>query len=374
MMDILIVTQDFPPESGGIQTYVLELARGFIARGHAVRVICPGKSSDANPLPGLRDLRRLAVPSSFLFLRLLGYLPGYLRRNPGITHVLYAQWQAAAAESFRFRGTGSKRRKSFCLVHGRELLTSVFGPLAPYLMRRTFARLDAAFPNSREVLRLTRAKATPRCPLYLAHPGVDPELFRPADSAYLRARYGLGQAPVVVSITRMVARKNLRGLIEALPAIRAAAPGTVLILGGTGPEREGLMAFAEASGLAGSVHFPGRIPDGEMAAHYSLADVFALPSLATDQDVEGFGIVYLEAGACEVPVVGGLAGGVPDAVSDGETGLLVDPSDTARLAEAIGGLLRDRDRARAMGRRARARILESFTWTAASDRMLEWMR
>jgi phosphatidylinositol alpha-1,6-mannosyltransferase len=373
-MDILIVTQDFPPENGGIQTYVLELARGFIARGHAVRVICPGKAADANPLPGLRDLRRLSVPSSFLFLRLLGYLPGYLRRNPGITHVLYAQWQAAAAETFRFPGTGSGSRKSFCLVHGRELLTSVFGPAAPYLMRRTFARLDAAFPNSREVLRLTRAKASPPCPLHLAHPGVDPGLFRPTDSAYLRARYGLGQAPVVVSITRMVARKNLRGLIEALPAIRAAAPGTVLILGGTGPERDGLMAFAEASGLAGSVRFPGRIPDAEMAAHYSLADVFALPSLATDQDVEGFGIVYLEAGACEVPVVGGLAGGVPDAVSDGETGLLVDPSDTARLAEAIGGLLRDRDRARAMGRRARARILESFTWTAASDRMLEWMR
>jgi phosphatidyl-myo-inositol dimannoside synthase len=373
-MQILIVTQDFPPESGGIQTYVLELARGFLARGHSVRVICPGKPSDPNPLPGLRDLRRLSVPSSLLCFRLLGYLPGYLRRNPEITHVLYAQWQAAAAETFRLGWKGNKRLKRFCLVHGRELLTSIFGPMAPMLMRRTFARLDAAFPNSREVLRLTREKASPRCPLHLAHPGVDPDLFHPTDAAFLRARYGLGQAPVVVSITRMVARKNLRRLIEALPAIRAAAPGAVLILCGTGPERDRLMALAGASGLAESMRFPGRIPDAEMAAHYSLADVFALASLTSEKDVEGFGIVYLEAGACEVPVVGGLAGGVPDAVADGETGLLVDPENTAQLAEAIGGLLRDRDKAHALGRRARARILERFTWEAAADRVLEWMR
>ncbi len=369
-MDILLVTQDFPPESGGIQTYVLELARRFLAKGHTVRVLCPGSRADANPLPGLRELRRLAVPSSLLFFPLLGYLPGYLRRNPGITHVLYAQWQAAAAEAFPWR---RKRHKSFCLVHGRELLTSVFGPFSPALMRRTFARLDAAFPNSREVMRLTRERAHPRCDLRLAHPGVDPDLFRPQDAGFLRRRYALGEAPVIVSITRMVARKNLRRLIEALPAIRASVPGAVLILCGTGPERDALMKLAQAGGLAQAVIFPGRIPDAEMAAHYSLADVFALASLSSRKDVEGFGIVYLEAGACEVPVVGGLAGGVPDAVAHGETGLLVDPEDTAKIGEAIVDLLRDRPKARAMGLRARARILAEFTWKAAADRVLELM-
>jgi phosphatidylinositol alpha-1,6-mannosyltransferase len=134
-----------------------------------------------------------------------------------------------------------------------------------------------------------------------------------------------------------------------------------------------LLRLAAASGLADAVRFPGRIADAEMAAHYSLADVFALPSLSTRKDVEGFGIVYLEAGACEVPVVGGNGGGVPDAVADGETGLLVDAENTGLLAEAIGGLLRDRPRAKAMGLRARARVLESFTWSAAADRVLAWM-
>ncbi|MDB5048999.1 MAG: glycoside hydrolase [Fibrobacteres bacterium] len=370
MMDILIVTQDFPPERGGIQTYVLELARGFMAQGHAVRIICPGSGTDPSPLPGLKDLVRLAVPSSFLFLPLLTYLPGYLRRNPEVTHVLYAQWQTAAAGiSF----SGRKRPRSFCLVHGRELLTSVFGPLAPWAMRRAFGRLDAAFPNSNEVLRLTREKAAPRCPLHLVHPGVDPELFRPRDAGFLRERYGLGSAPVIVSITRMVARKNLARLIEALPGVRDAVPGTVLLLGGTGPERDALMRQAAASGLGEAVRFPGRIADDEMAAHYSLGDVFALPSLSSAKDVEGFGIVYLEAGACEVPVVGGLAGGVPDAVAQGETGLLVDPENTEKLKEALIDLLRDRAKARTMGRNARARILKDFTWTAAAGRVLGLM-
>ncbi|MDQ3000507.1 MAG: glycosyltransferase family 4 protein [Fibrobacterota bacterium] len=371
-MDILIITQDFPPERGGIQTYVLELARGFMAKGHAVRVICPGSPRDENPLPALKELVRLRSPSSLLFLPLLAFLPGYLRRNPSVTHVLYAQWQCAIAEN-RIPASVRKRLKTFSLVHGRELLTSVFGPAAPFLMRRTFGRLDAAFPNSNEVLRLTREKIGDARQLHLVHPGVDPELFQRKDAGFLRQRYALGNAPVIVSITRMVARKNLGRLILALPDVRAAVPGTRLVLGGTGPERESLVRLAAQLGLSDTVLFTGRIADAEMAAHYSLADVFALPSLSSRKDVEGFGIVYLEAGACEVPVVGGQAGGVPDAVAHGETGLLVDPENTEKLKQALIDLLRDRDKARTLGRNARARIQKSFTWTATSERMLHLM-
>jgi phosphatidylinositol alpha-1,6-mannosyltransferase len=380
-MDILLVTQDFPPEEGGIQTYLLELARRFVARGHAVRVLCPavvgapagaGRPGDtgvgpSSPVSGLEDLVRVRAPgSSFLWSRLLTYLPGYLKRNPSVERVLYAQWQGAAGALFAPKGG----RKEYCLVHGRELLTSVFGPLHAPLLRRAFARLDGAFPNSNEVMRLTRERARPACPLHVVHPGVDPQAFRPVDAGFLRARYGLGDAPVIVSLGRMVARKNLAGLIAALPAVRQAVPGARLLLGGTGPERADLQERAAALGLRDSVLFPGRIADGEMAAHYSLADAFCLPSLASEKDVEGFGIVYLEAGACEVPVVGGRAGGVPDAVADGETGLLVDPRSREELADALIALLSDRARGKAMGRRARERVLRDFTWESCADRML----
>src|SRR6185436_5411084 len=179
---------------GGIQTYVLELARQFLAKGHTVRVICPGRPSDPNPLPGLADLRRIAVHSSWLFLPLRFILPRYLRAHPGITHVLYAQWQAALAHP-----RGGKPR-SYALVHGRELFTSVLGPLAAPLRRRVFARLTGAFPNSREVQRILVAGSSPACPLKLVHPGVDPARFRRADAAFLRARYGLGAAPIVACV------------------------------------------------------------------------------------------------------------------------------------------------------------------------------
>ena len=368
-MDILIVTQDFPPAQGGIQTYVLELARRFAARGHAVRVICPGPPDADPPVPGLAEVTRLRAPSSFLWAPLLGYLPGYLRARASIERVLYAQWQGAAGALTSPKG----RRKEFSLIHGRELLTSVFGPLHGALMRKAFARLDGAFPNSRAVLRLAEERARPACPLHRVHPGVDPEAFRPVDAGFLRARYGLGDAPVIVSLGRMVARKNLLRVVEALPAVRRAVPGARLMLGGTGPEREALMARANGLGLGEAVLFPGRIAASEMAAHYCLADAFCAPSLASAKDVEGFGIVYLEAGACEVPVIGGRAGGVPDAVAEGETGLLVDPLSREEIEGALIALLSDRQRGKALGRRARERVLEGFTWESCADRALAFM-
>jgi phosphatidylinositol alpha-1,6-mannosyltransferase len=237
-------------------------------------------------------------------------------------------------------------------------------------MRGAFARLHGAFPNSHAVLELTRKHARPACPLHLAHPGTDPEAFRPVDAGFLRARYGFGDAPVIVSLGRMVARKNLGMLIESLPAVRAAVPGARLLLGGTGPEREALIARARALGLSESVLFPGRVADDEMAAHYCLGNVFALASLESPKDVEGFGIVYLEAGACEVPVVGGRAGGVPDAIADGETGVLVDPQSRQELEKALISILRDPEKGKSMGRAGRARVLKSFTWETCADHIL----
>jgi phosphatidyl-myo-inositol dimannoside synthase len=380
-MDILIVTQDFPPEQGGIQTFMLELARAFLARGHRVRVICPGKPTDPNPLPGLTDLVRIRVHSSWLFLPLLRGLPRYLRQNPSITHVLYGQWQGVLGELLISKS--QRKHRSYSLVHGRELLTSVLGPLTPFMLRRAFNRLESAFPVSAEILRMTRIRATPGLPLHLVHPGVDPSHFKPVAAEYLRERYGLSvhfneqgassRPPIILCITRMVARKNIRSLIEVLPEVRTQVPGTVLLLGGSGPEKEALKKQVAELGLKEQVKFLGRIEDSEMAAHYCLADVFALPSLSSSKDIEGFGIVFLEAGACEVPVIGSFTGGIPDAVEANVTGLLVPAQDRQKLKEAIIDLLQNRDRALNMGKNARIRIESSLTWTHISDRMLAFM-
>ena len=135
-------------------------------------------------------------------------------------------------------------------------------------------------------------------------------------AAFLRQRYALGPGPVAVSITRMVARKRLDLLVEAWPAVAERLPGAALVLCGEGPEREGLMRRARALGLEASVHFPGRVAEAELAAHFNLGDVFALPSVSSGRDIEGFGIVFLEAGACGTATLGARSGGVPDAVAD----------------------------------------------------------
>ncbi len=374
-MDILIVSQDFPPERGGIQTLVLELARAFLAHGHKVRVICPGTKSDPNPLPNLTDLVRIPVHSSWLFLPLLVLLPRYLRHNPTITTILYAQWPASLSEAWLPKSR--KQHRSYCMVMGRELLTSVLGPLAPFLMRRAFGNMAAVFPISAEVLRMTKIRAPAGTPLYLVHPGVDPTYFKPVDANFLRERYALNTtAPrplVILTLTRLVARKNVRRLIEAMPGVKSAVPEALLMIGGSGPEKPDLENRVQELGLEKTIRFLGRIADSEIVAHYCLADIFALPSLSTQKDIEGFGIVFLEAGACEVAVVGSLSGGIPDAIEEGVTGLLVPAEDTQKLQAALIELLKNRARAMAMGKQARIRIESSFTWTHISNRMLTLM-
>jgi phosphatidyl-myo-inositol dimannoside synthase len=145
-------------------------------------------------------------------------------------------------------------------------------------------------------------------------------------------------------------------------------PEASLMLCGEGPEKASLMSQARALGLGRHVLFPGRVADAEMTAHYGLADVFALPALQPKGDVEGFGIVYLEAAACGVAVVGARTGGIPDAVAEGETGLLVDPQNLRELEGALLELLQNPQRAQAMGRAGRLRAAQSFTWdnTAAT--------
>jgi phosphatidylinositol alpha-1,6-mannosyltransferase len=373
--NILVVTQDFPPVTGGIQLYLFELARHFHKRGHAVTVLCPGSPGTPSPLPPGVKMIRVRIHTSWLFLPLWFRLPGILRRG-GYTDVVYAQWQSALSELFVPRR--AKKHRSLCLVHGREALRSVFGPLHGFFCRMAFRRVDVGIPNSRTVMELTRRAGRPACPLVLVHPAVDPQLFRPADPAPLRRLFGVADGPVLLGVSRMVIRKNMAGILRAFAGVKREFPDATLILAGDGPEKENLEKLARELGVADSTRFPGVIRhEAFIREHggsvYSAADVFAMPCLGSERDVEGFGIVYLEAGACEIPVIGSRVGGIPDAVLEGETGLLVDPSRPEELEAAFLDLLRRPDRGRSLGQAARARILRELTWEATGDRVLALM-
>jgi phosphatidylinositol alpha-1,6-mannosyltransferase len=371
---ILIVTQDFFPETGGIQAYMLELARHFLAQGHQVGVICPGRANSPSPFPPDVEVTRFATHSSWLFLPLLFRMRGILRKTrPDV--VVYAQWQSSLPELLLPRAM--RRHRSLCLAHGRELLTSVLRPFHGPLCRAAFARADVAIPVSSTIETMLRRIGRPAGRVAIVHPGVDAMRFRPSPAsvrAQARAEYGLGDAPVILSIARMVPRKGFDLLIGAMPRVLAQRPDARLVLGGEGPEEQSLRALARRLNVERAVLFIGRIPGEALVPHYGMADVFAMPSRQGARDVEGFGIVLVEAGACEVPVVATRTGGIVDAVADGDTGLLVAQEDEAALAAAILRLLDNPAEAARMGARARERVLAGLTWEATGDRFLDLMR
>jgi len=208
-------------------------------------------------------------------------------------------------------------------------------------------------------------------------PGVDVEAYHPeVDGSQVRARYGLGDRPVIVCVSRLVPRKGQDVLIRALPTIRRRVPGAALLIVSGGPYREKLQALARAEGVESDVVFTGSVRWEELPAHYAAGDVFAMPcrTRGAGLDVEGLGIVYLEASATGLPVLAGDSGGAPDAVREGETGYVVGGSDVPAVAGRLAELLADPARARAMGAAGRAWVEKEWRWATKAARLTELLR
>lgn len=186
--------------------------------------------------------------------------------------------------------------------------------------------------------------------------GTDPAHFRPGvDPAAVRRKYGLDGGPWILTVARLEWHKGIDTVIKALPAIRAAHPATRYAVAGVGDRRPHFERLVAALGLGDAVRFLGGVPDAELPAVYNAADLYVGASRRHELMAEGFGISLVEASACGRAVVGGRSGGVPDAVRDGETGILVDPDDPGAVAAGVNRLLGDaglRSRMGAAGRRA----------------------
>ncbi|MGH7699093.1 MAG: glycosyltransferase, partial [Gemmatimonadales bacterium] len=193
--------------------------------------------------------------------------------------------------------------------------------------------------------------------------GTDPALFRPgADAAAVRARYGLDGGPWLLTVARLEAHKGIDTTIEALPAVRARFPTARYAVVGLGSRRPAFERLVADLGLGGAVRFLGGPPDADLPAIYGAADVYVGASRQVDLMAEGFGISLVEASACGVAVVGGRSGGVPDAVRDGETGILVDPEDPRAVADGVTALLGDDERRRRMGAAGRRAVETYYNW------------
>lgn len=355
-MRVLWVTNDLPPRSGGIEQFVHNL----LVRVHPADTLVLG--------PSRENATRHDAAAPYTVVR----ADGPVRPNRAIrsrinalasTHrpdvvVLGASWPLGELAPWIRRDL---RLPTVALTHGLEAGLCRVG--LGILVRRATRGLAAATTISdfaEEAMgRNLAARRIHRVP-----PGVDVGTFVPdrPGAASLRERWGVpADAPLVGCISRLVKRKGQDTLLAAWPAITRAHPDAWLVIVGTGPLEEELRH--RAADLR-HVVVAGEIDWTELPHAYAALDVFAMPcrTRLLGTDVEGLGIVYLEAQSCGVPVVAGRSGGAPEAVRDGETGVVVDGRDAAAVAGAVTALLSDPDGARRMGAAGRRWVTERWSW------------
>jgi phosphatidylinositol alpha-1,6-mannosyltransferase len=368
MRRTLLITNDFPPRAGGIQSYVHELASHLPA---ADLVVYAPAWPGAAEFDAAQPYRVYRHPTSLM----LPVPPVVARARELIAeHRLTGVWYGAAAPlalltpSLRPHGIV----RTVASTHGHEVGWSML-PGSRQLLRRIGRTNDVItfvswYSRARIAAALGPAAALEHLP-----PGVDADAFRPdpAQRVALRQRWGIDDRPVVVCVSRLVRRKGQDVLIEAWPQVLAGCPEALLLIVGGGSEQPRLEALVERHRLRGSVILTGPVPQEELAGYYAAGDVFAMPCRTRGRglDVEGLGIVFLEASAAGLPVVVGDSGGAPETVRPGVTGEVVDGRDSAAVAAACRGLLRDPARARRLGAAGRRWVADDWTWSASGARL-----
>jgi len=362
----LLVTNDFPPKFGGIQSYLWELWRR-LPPDEATVLTTPYAGSAAwdaqQRFRVVRTREKVLLPTPWLARRI-----DALADEVGAPLVLLDP-----ALPLGLLGP-SLRHRYGVVLHGAEVTVPGRLPVTHAALRRVLRRAVLVVSAGGYPLAEATRAAGRALPAVNVPPGIDVERFVPlADDARAAARRHFDlpvDRPVVLGLSRLVPRKGFDVLLRALPEVRRAHPDVVVAIGGSGRDRARLDALAARAG--GDVRFLGRVDDARMPELYGCADIFAM--LCRNRwfglEQEGFGIVFLEAAATGVPQVAGASGGADEAVADGETGIVVrDPNDPSAVAGALHALLDDPARRAAMGRAARDRAVASFSYDALARRL-----
>jgi phosphatidylinositol alpha-1,6-mannosyltransferase len=364
----LLVTRNLPPLRGGMERLNLRLAH--VLAGIGPLAVC-GPRGCAESLPPGTEVA--AVPAERLPRFVAGVLPRALslawRRKPATVVA-----GSGLAAPFAWACARLCRARYVAYLHGLDIVAD---SLAYRLAWLPFVRrADLALANSRNTAMLARRAGVAR--VEIVHPGTDFPPLRPEAAKAFRARHGLGPRPLMLSVGRLTPRKGLAGFVRhALPAILRVHPDARLLVIGEdaihaanaarGSELQRVREAAEAAGVVEAIRFLPHCDDDELAAAYQAADVHVFPVREVPGDVEGFGMVAVEAAASGLPTVAFAVGGVPDAVVEPATGTLVAAGDHAAFADAVVRRLeaRDDDGARRAAREAAAR----FGWDVFESRL-----
>jgi len=363
---ILLVTNDFGPRAGGIETFVIGLLERI--KGHEVTVFTSqqGDTSvydqqwiEKFGVRVIRDQSKILLPS----WRVTRAAKKIVAAK-NINVVVFGAAAPLALMSPSLRKSGVK--KIIALTHGHEVWWAKIFPFN-FAIKRIGKSVDhltylGEFTRQAISKPLTRKSATEMVKIA---PGIDTAHFIPQpDAMQKRKELGLQDKKIIISVGRLVHRKGQDNLIQAMPAVLKKIPNAHLLLVGEGPYRKHLEKLVMKSSLEQNVTFAGRIMYDRLPSYLSAADLFAMPSRSRffGLEVEGLGIVYLEASACGIPVVAGNSGGAPDAVLEGVTGLCVDGTNIEQITAAIVEICSDAERASHMGAAGRNWIVNQWRW------------
>ena len=362
-MRTLVVTNDFPPRPGGIQAFVHALS----TRQPADEVVVYTSTfrgaaafDAAQSFPVVRNPTSVLLPTPSVLREVRS-----VARAEGCDRVWFG---AAAPLGLLARGLGMSR--AVASTHGHEVGWAML-PVARQLLSRIGSSVDVVTYLG-DYTKARLAPAMRGAVLERLPSGVDTAAFFPgAGGAVVRERHGLTSRPVIVCVSRLVPRKGQDVLIRALPLVQQRIPDAALLVVGGGPSLRRLRSMADSLGVGGDVVLTGSVPWEELPAHYDAGDVFAMPcrSRFGGLEVEGLGIVFLEASATGLPVVAGRSGGSPDAVLDGVTGHVVDGTSVTEVAEALVGLLEDPAASRRMGHAGREWVEREWRWDVLAARL-----
>ena len=365
-----LITNDLGPRAGGIESFVLGLLERADKNSVVILTSSQSKSKEFDQelfekygAIVIRDRSKILLPTPRVAHKAIKIMK---------QHQATTIWFGAAAPlallAKRLRNAGATN--IVALTHGHE----VWWAKIP-LFHQAISKISKDVDSLTYLGEFTKNAMLPaiadKSKLVKIAPGIDVDHFAPRDiDLKLIEKHKLQNRRVIVCVGRLVHRKGQDKLIEAMPQVLKKFPDAVLLLVGEGPIRSMLDKLIRHHGLEHNVIFTGRIKFEELPKYIQLGEVFAMPSRDRffGLEVEGLGIVYLEASACGVPVIVGKSGGAPDAVIENQTGLIVDGTNPKEISDAICKLLDNKDLAMQMGRNGRQWVVENWRWQIWSEK------
>ena len=368
-MKIILVSQSLPPAAGGIQNYSHHLALQF-SKWRDVTVIYAGawrkRAGDRQ-----QPYKKVFYPigNTYLFCAMT---PWAIARVAGKNNarIVYHTHYATGFGSLIAKRLGLIDRY-YVAAHAREIVKNNFGPIHHKWRDLLLRNAAGIFAVSRYTGNLIRGRGIPEEKVHIVPNGVDLNIFYPREKMEAKKRLGLTGKRIILTVSRLVKRKGIDTTIKALSYLDDTCSDLVYLIVGNGPYRKQLIRLAQRHSGSQRIIFTGPVPDEDLPFFYSAADIFVMPSREEKGGcVEGFGLVFLEANACRTPVIGTRSGGIPDAVEEGVSGLLVRPDDPEDLAGAIKKLLTDDTLRSTLAQKGRERSLE-YSWDNCAKYILK---